>query len=242
MGQYYTIINLTKREFLEPYGGVKLMEWSYCYNNTTTHLMNLLAGDWFGDKVVVAGDYTDREDFERYKPDASVHPEYGVQNIYSYADAKFKNVSKSKNKYDDWNDSSTRMKLKKKYQIVFNATRKELVVMGRLPYVLEYYEKLDDGRIRYVGNEPKHRELYRDYPNLYVEHKRTIFAPSLLLATSNGRGGGDYGGVDGELCGSWVTDHQVGDEIGVCHDIEEFMSKISDWEVYKEIYPKFIEH
>jgi hypothetical protein len=28
----------------------------------------------------------------------------------------------------------------------------------------------------------------------------------LLLATSNGQGGGDYYGINSELCGSWLND------------------------------------
>lgn len=84
MGQYYKIVNLDKREYLEPYAfgdGAKLMEFACSANGMMTALGVLLAssngcgggdlhldekskwknvpGRWAGDRIVIAGDYDD---------------------------------------------------------------------------------------------------------------------------------------------------------------------------------------
>lgn len=87
MGQYYTIINLDKKEFLHPHkfgDGLKLLEFGMSAQGTMTALAVLLAegngrgggdlrvepdcpvadlvGSWSRDRIVVAGDYADSED------------------------------------------------------------------------------------------------------------------------------------------------------------------------------------
>ena len=58
MGQYYKIVNLTKKEFFEPVrSGRKLMEWSWVGNHTIALLHNLLQNEWKDDIVVAVGDY-----------------------------------------------------------------------------------------------------------------------------------------------------------------------------------------
>jgi hypothetical protein len=86
MGQYHVIANLDKKEFIDPHAfgnGVKLMEFSMDGRSTMTGLAVLLAssngmgggdlhlpsdsafddvpGRWAGDRIVIAGDYDDRE-------------------------------------------------------------------------------------------------------------------------------------------------------------------------------------
>jgi hypothetical protein len=86
VGQYYVIANLDKNEFIDPYAfgnGVKLMEFAMDSSSTMTALAILLAssngqgggdlhlphdssfaglpGRWAGDRIVVAGDYDERE-------------------------------------------------------------------------------------------------------------------------------------------------------------------------------------
>ena len=92
MGQYYVIANIDKREFIDPYAfgnGVKLMEFSMDGASAMTGLAVLLAssngmgggdlhlphetafshvpGRWAGDRIVVAGDYDDREGSPGFK-------------------------------------------------------------------------------------------------------------------------------------------------------------------------------
>ena len=59
-------INLTKGEFLCPNGQMKLTEHSFFTNDYTMRLTQLLAprGSWHGDRLLVAGDYTEIEDWD----------------------------------------------------------------------------------------------------------------------------------------------------------------------------------
>src|SRR5208283_4997626 len=75
MGQYYKPINIDKKQFVysHDYGnGLKLMEHSYIGNEFVAIVENLikknvakdgtvLTGDWYGDRIVWAGDYADSE-------------------------------------------------------------------------------------------------------------------------------------------------------------------------------------
>jgi len=93
MGQYYVIVNTTKKQLIRPWGfgdGAKLLEWGCSSNGTATALAALLAsgngrgggdlacnlpivGSWAGDVIVVAGDYADAgehvppEDMARFR-------------------------------------------------------------------------------------------------------------------------------------------------------------------------------
>lgn len=59
MGQYYTIVNVTKNEILDyrDIDGLKLLEHSYIDNEVAVWLRDKLARDWTGDVVVHIGDY-----------------------------------------------------------------------------------------------------------------------------------------------------------------------------------------
>ena len=79
MGQYYIIVNLDKRQYINPHkfgDGAKLMEFALSSLGTKTALAALLSdgngrgggdidsqepiiGSWAGDRIVVAGDYGD---------------------------------------------------------------------------------------------------------------------------------------------------------------------------------------
>ena len=79
MGQYYYIVNMSKRQFLDPHkfgDGMKLLEFGCSQTGTLTALAVLLAdgngrgggdlhsenpiiGSWKGDRIVIAGDYAD---------------------------------------------------------------------------------------------------------------------------------------------------------------------------------------
>ncbi len=62
MGQYYSIVNLSKRERLVWDGGVKLMEFSWIGNYATNTLAKLLKDEWKEDSVIVVGDYAYNSD------------------------------------------------------------------------------------------------------------------------------------------------------------------------------------
>jgi len=83
MGQYFRLINYTKKEYLDPWrldGGAKLWEW--CANNQCRLLPFLLrqsseggggdiqkdyrtAGRWANDRIALVGDYDHSGDWQR---------------------------------------------------------------------------------------------------------------------------------------------------------------------------------
>lgn len=105
MGQYYTIVNVDKKEVLYPFGGVKLMEFSYDKTTTIITLMNLLKNKWKGDRVYVVGDYADDKiynkiDYNWHDTYMKVCEELGVKEdntLYNFI-YSFEQVEKSKAK------------------------------------------------------------------------------------------------------------------------------------------------
>jgi hypothetical protein len=84
MGQYYKIVNLDKKQYMEPWtfdDGAKLLEFGMSAEGTMTALAILLAdgngrgggdlndepnplvGSWAGDRIVISGDYADEGRF-----------------------------------------------------------------------------------------------------------------------------------------------------------------------------------
>jgi hypothetical protein len=83
MGQYYKIVNIKKKQYINPHtfgDGAKLMEFSMSANGVLAGLAILLAdgngrgggdlnseneivGSWAGDNIVIAGDYADNGKF-----------------------------------------------------------------------------------------------------------------------------------------------------------------------------------
>ena len=57
MGQYYIVANIDKKEYMISPDFVKLMEWSYNYNDLILEMENHMAMDWKGDHVYVIGDW-----------------------------------------------------------------------------------------------------------------------------------------------------------------------------------------
>jgi len=105
MGQYYKIINVKKREYINPLmfnNGMKLMEFGMSAGGTLTALAVLLAdgngrgggdlnsensiiGSWAGDPIVVAGDYADTGEF--------LPADKQDTNLYIVADNEGKDIS-----------------------------------------------------------------------------------------------------------------------------------------------------
>lgn len=107
MGQYHIIVDLDKKEYLNPHdfgAGTKLMEFGGSGGGVMLGLAVLLArdngrgggdlrsenpiiGSWAGDRIEIAGDYGD----ENYPCD-SINENLKC-NLYDYAHAHFENVS-----------------------------------------------------------------------------------------------------------------------------------------------------
>lgn len=108
MGQYYYIVNVTKKQYLHPHEfntGLKLREIAYDSFGVLTGLALLLAdgngrgggdfdstskliGSWAGDKIVITGDYAD----DTYLTKAQKKK---YQNLCDLATNKYKNISKN---------------------------------------------------------------------------------------------------------------------------------------------------
>lgn len=123
MGQYHIIINLDKHQYLHPQNcgdGMKMAEFGDSSEGTLSALTMLLAcndgqgggdycipdpltGSWAGDRIVIAGDYTDPARFIVDKdgnPDPKIAELAFKKNfsladvsIYSLAQALFENIS-----------------------------------------------------------------------------------------------------------------------------------------------------
>ena len=104
MGQYYIVVNITKREVINPHvlnEGVKLMEWAYTNNAVTNATINLLMGRWKGDKVIIAGDYATygdglEEEEDRYDAYTiqKLH-EVGIDKLYKLATEEYRELNKN---------------------------------------------------------------------------------------------------------------------------------------------------
>jgi hypothetical protein len=104
MGQYHILVNLDKKQKVEPYNlGLGLKQWEHLgeFNGTLADAMYLLcmtspargggdlprtemSGAWAGDRVVVVGDYTEDTDL----PDIP-----NAKNLYREADNTYDDVS-----------------------------------------------------------------------------------------------------------------------------------------------------
>lgn len=115
MGQYFVIVNLDKKEFLDPRkigGGLKLWEMTHNTDGALTALGYLLAqngdctdvGRWAGDRIVIAGDYSGSElvtdeDVYNYnfepsgKEKGSEYAKKEDLNLYAVAQRCYKEVS-----------------------------------------------------------------------------------------------------------------------------------------------------
>ena len=233
MGQYYIPVNLSKREYFNPYAGLKLMEHSWCYNNTTNHFMNLMYSSWYGDNIAWVGDYTDDflfQDMFEDKPSDT--------NLYIYAEDNFKFVGLNKGwedrTYSDWGDKYKIIKKIKRMNVFINFDKKLYINLSSMPKTVSYYKNgwgfdTKDYTQEQLDSMVQSKEI--------VKRESRIFAPSLLLCTSNGRGGGDYRGVYEEDCGLWM-----GDSVGVLCSKDECKMRIPNWNEFKEFKPRFVEY
>lgn len=103
MGQYYYVVNVTKKQYLHPHkfgDGLKLMEFGPSGDGTMAGLAILLAdgngrgggdlhsdktviGSWAGDQIVIAGDYADAG---RFVDDPTL-------NLHEIASRDFEDIS-----------------------------------------------------------------------------------------------------------------------------------------------------
>lgn len=204
MGQYYKIVNVDKKEFLEPWSfnnGAKLTEWSYDRNPMVLAMMNLLAGDWKGDRVFVVGDYAEDDDVNEpcYETLRDLINELGIRDevVDSYPDSVYKYATRNYEKVYFYTVDLG-------YRYIYNHALKQVIYLEKCPIEWTWLDK--------------------EEKKAYI----TKFAPlPLLLAMGNGRGGGDYykGNNGFEYVGSWcstVSDIEVTRETIEGIEYEEF--------------------
>lgn len=93
MGQYYEVINITKKEQIENNNcGWKLMEFSYVGNRRTDQLWVALSDEWKNDTVLVCGDYYSSDDANCNPCAAEMERLAGVEPgcLCDYADENYK--------------------------------------------------------------------------------------------------------------------------------------------------------
>ena len=181
MGQYHRFINFDSNEGFDTNGGWKLMEWAYVGNTTTKAFQQLMKTSWKGNKVAVVGDYCNDV----------------LEDESFYSHKVFSDIVKQYPRYDNMKTTAP------EYESPFNMIN-ELNVAPSKPEKV----RID----RYVIN--KKLKTYIDLKDCPAEHASVwegkigflrIYSPALLLAVSNGLGGGDYASpYDKEKIGSWI--------------------------------------
>lgn len=185
MGQYYTAINLTKRQYAEPWtfdNGAKLMEHSWVGNTFVESVMILLSTAWKNDEIVWAGDYAD-------------HEENIESNLYSIAGD------------NDWEDYKER-----NYENLSTLTEDEMIqlIEDKSLWVKITKNDIDSaiklGDLRYIVNhtENMYVDIKKTPPTLVWGENWQIHPLSLLTCEGNGRGGGDYRQEDDGVVGMWA--------------------------------------
>jgi hypothetical protein len=216
MGQYYRIVNVDKKEFFYPNGGIKLMEFSYTKCTTSLFLLHLLAGSWSGDRVYVIGDYADLDE------NANNDNELGARNLVLNAllDGGYTEVRSNaptqgtKPLSVSWFDA-----LKEAYEDT-DRSASFWSAMESLNYkeIEEGIPSDADGNIRFIYNMATQEYLDLDHCPVewvFFDEKgeaqvNSISPLNLLLAIGCGRGGGDYYDYhnSGHLVGAWVPTSQ----------------------------------
>lgn len=125
MGQYYKPISIDKKQFVYSHDfgqGLKLMEHSYLGNDLVRAVEGLIAknGKWYGDKIVWAGDYADKEEGEN-------------DNLYIIVTE------------DDSNKIKPNVPTRK-FKYLLNLDKKEFVDMENIP-VADTYTNPNSGKV-----------------------------------------------------------------------------------------------
>lgn len=201
MGQYYTFVNMDKKERLYSHSfesGLKLMESCYVGNDYMEAISHLLAGPWKGDRVFYCGDYA--WDDPSGSAGERLH-ELAKQDPYEFA--------------EKCEDISTRFAACKG-RTRLESFETESGGHGFRSVPLEGSFDIEPEHYRYVVNESKGVFVDREKAPVawvWAEGKdfgivRTDPMP-LFMAIGNGLGGGDYWGPNEGQIGSWAGDSIV---------------------------------
>ena len=203
MGQYYKIVNLERGIELGKCCA-KLTEFSWKYNDACLGLVKLLQKKWKGNRIVVAGDYSNQFTTEVNNSDGE--PE--TESLYTMAE-KFKKIY--------YNPLTNRFKEGEYKNSIYKFLRnkEEEEKIAYFDSLAEELDKFYQGLAFYSINKKEFIDLgeyfKKEANSPYREADQWIEHPvPLLLATEHG-GGGDYNGVCDEEIGRFT-----GDNVGVC--------------------------
>ena len=175
--------------------GLKLMEHSWARNNLVGAFIHLIGENspHYGKPCVWAGDYAD--DFT-----SRMVTEKGL-TIYDFANEVIDKLPKVDNKNNVYQMNKRFRELFGK-DIFYPSSYKNLAGVD-VPY-LECSDSLDT--YKYVINlrTKEYIEILEPSETDWIVHPLP-----LLLAESNGRGGGDYHGKNKNMCGRWAY-HPIG--------------------------------
>ncbi len=189
MGQYFNVVNLTKKELISPYdfdNGAKIMEHSWIGNEYVGVVLELLKPEksWYKNKIVWSSDYMDEEEFLSEQcefgetpPKDLVFSHYyykgeAYHTLFSFANQYFTKIKPAKKKRYSY----------KTYKYLLNHDTKQYVNLDTLP-------------------AKKHTENYNGTKKVY---KFSVNPLPLLTAAGHGRGGGCYySEVGQEFIGTW---------------------------------------
>lgn len=202
MGQYYTLFNLDKKQFVKPRdigrNGLKMLEFSYDKNSFVKAMSYLLAHDWHGDRVALIGDYAVTE----YPDNPSILSGGGAKRLCDL----FKRAGEEP--YDPWarayegyekpieykdaSEALTRafgsnVESIPTYRYVINMTQGVYIDREHEPVAWCWSEHDDNGREIDAGVT------------------RYDYLPILMSAGDN-QGGGDWRDETGKLAGAWLGD------------------------------------
>lgn len=215
MGQSYRIVNVDKRMVIDPddFGnGRKITEWAFNLNDMVLAMMNLIAGEWKGDRVYVVGDYAARRESCElwYDTMGAVLDELNCKSLYDCSD-EFTRV------VPEWIRGS---RVKGFASVVFCNT--------------------GDAGYRYIYNHAERQVvslekcpvewIIRENRNGAARAVRIAPLP-LLLAMGNGRGAGDYRDKNNsDLVGKWCATSK---------SIEVSKERLKSASGYSELTPDF---
>lgn len=238
MGQYYTAVNMDKRERLYSHcfdSGLKLTESCYVGNDYMEAFNWLLAGPWKGDRVFYCGDYA--WDDDRGSAGKLLHA-LADRDPYEFA--------------EECEDISTRFAACKGNTRLVpdpgqarNAKHRRYVTVP-----LEGTFDIEPEHYRYLANLDRMVYVDREMsPVAWVWRKGaeigvTRYDPlPLYLAIGNGLGGGDFRGAGEGEVGSWAGQRVVPTNeppagfapVGIPFDEEGLLIRLPDSEIKQAV-------
>lgn len=202
MGQYYTVVNLDKRESISPYvhnSGSKALEQAYAPMGIIATLYHLLLetadikgnyrGAWASDRLAVVGDYAQLDDLP---------PEFEADKIYTYASLGDREVGDLP---PDTDLTKIYANIDKKIKVDTELADLDAAAAGTV-WGLYNYDRQEYVLPQPLGDSPSPHAQIQTHELGGIKN-----ALHALLTIGSGRGGGDY--APDNVVGSWAAESVV---------------------------------